>query len=291
MSKPYSGETISQFAVRIENYLERWVELGKVEKTYEGLKDLIMREQILQQVSKPLALFLKERDPKKVSLLSELADKYEEAHTGNLGHNHYEQVRFEGRGNRQKQSHPNRGHAINRAASVVSRERCTFGRGYDRSGRSGVSSKPQLRNKKSDKNVMAGACMKKLNDCCINDNKITLSCGHKLPLMGAACNKQRKCCQRSNMPVSTGKVGDMKVSVLRDTGCSSVVVKSEFVKQNDYTGEKRCYVLIDGTVRKVPVANIDVDTPYFSGVVKALVMKNPVYDLILGNISGVKGAW
>ena len=41
-AKPESGETAFQFAVRLENYLTRWVELSSTEKTYEGLTDLLL---------------------------------------------------------------------------------------------------------------------------------------------------------------------------------------------------------------------------------------------------------
>jgi len=47
-------------------------------------------------------------------------------------------------------------------------------------------------------------------------------------------------------------------------------------------------VLIDGTVRRVPVAKIEIDTPYYSGQVKAVCMRNPLYDVIILNIPGVK---
>jgi len=47
-------------------------------------------------------------------------------------------------------------------------------------------------------------------------------------------------------------------------------------------------VLIDGTVRRVPVAEIEIDTPYYSGQVKAVGMRNPLYDVIIRNIPGVK---
>ena len=49
--------------------------------------------------------------------------------------------------------------------------------------------------------------------------------------------------------------------------------------------EERC-VLIDGTVRRTPVAEIFIDTPYFTGMTTAVCMKNPLYDLIIGNIIG-----
>jgi len=42
--KPELGETPSQFLTRLDNYLERWIELAKVTKYYEGLKTLIVRE-------------------------------------------------------------------------------------------------------------------------------------------------------------------------------------------------------------------------------------------------------
>jgi len=47
-------------------------------------------------------------------------------------------------------------------------------------------------------------------------------------------------------------------------------------------------VLIDGTVRKVSEAIITVETPYFKGQTPALCFNNPIYDLIIEHISGVK---
>ena len=90
------------------------------------------------------------------------------------------------------------------------------------------------------------------------------------------------------MPVKTGKIHDNNISVLRDSGCSGVVIKAEYVKPSEMTGEVKTCILIDGTVRQFPIANIVVDTPYFQGPVSALCMDNPVYDLILGNIPGVR---
>ena len=47
-------------------------------------------------------------------------------------------------------------------------------------------------------------------------------------------------------------------------------------------------MVIDGTVRKTPVAEVEVNTPYYQGKVRAVRMRNPLYDVIIGNISGVK---
>ena len=46
-SKQEIGDTAGQFVIRLSNYLVRWMELGKVKSTFEGLRDLIVREQFL----------------------------------------------------------------------------------------------------------------------------------------------------------------------------------------------------------------------------------------------------
>ena len=51
------------------------------------------------------------------------------------------------------------------------------------------------------------------------------------------------------MPVVKGKVGDKTVDVLRDTGCSGIVVKKEPVSEEQYRGDFHCILLINNTVR------------------------------------------
>ena len=45
-------------------------------------------------------------------------------------------------------------------------------------------------------------------------------------------------------------------------------------------------LLIDNTARKVPIAKIDIDTPYLKGQVEAQCLPDAVYDLIVGNVPG-----
>jgi len=90
------------------------------------------------------------------------------------------------------------------------------------------------------------------------------------------------------MPVCQGYVKGKKVTVLRDTGCSSVVVRAALVSKEEYTGGTRKCLLMDGTPKFCPIALITISTPYIEGKVEAMVMDNPVYDLIIGNVQGVK---
>jgi len=72
-AKPEAGETPSQFLTRLGNYLERWIELAKVTKSYEGLKTLIVQEQYLSTCPKEMAMHLKEGKPKTLTKLGDVS--------------------------------------------------------------------------------------------------------------------------------------------------------------------------------------------------------------------------
>ena len=112
--------------------------------------------------------------------------------------------------------------------------------------------------------------------------EVTLNCGHKLPVFSSCINKLPP-----NMPVSKGFVGDKPVDVLRDTGCSGVVVKKSLVNQSQYTGKVQRCAFIDGSVHSFPMAEIDLNTPFYKGHTCAVVIDSPLYPLIIGNIPGV----
>ena len=90
---------------------------------------------------------------------------------------------------------------------------------------------------------------------------ICQDCGKHHPVIADACQSGKKC---QRMPVTEGTVEGKVVNVLRDTGCSTVVVRRSVVPDNKLTGlEERC-VLIDGTIRRTPVAEIHIETPYYT---------------------------
>jgi len=72
-------ETASQFVCRIEGYLDRWVQLAEIEQSFDGLRDLIAREQFLSVCDEHLAIYLRERSPKELSDVVKLADTYLDA--------------------------------------------------------------------------------------------------------------------------------------------------------------------------------------------------------------------
>ncbi|XP_072164343.1 uncharacterized protein [Diadema setosum] len=105
-----------------------------------------------------------------------------------------------------------------------------------------------------------------------------------LPSVSAACGAKPV----RAMPVVSGLLNGKKVTVLRDSGCSTAVAKAELIEHQQLTEEVRTCVLIDGTVREFQVAKVHVDTPYYEGKLEVLCVTNPIYDLILGNVPGVR---
>lgn len=88
---------------------------------------------------------------------------------------------------------------------------------------------------------------------------------HKEEVFGmcAACQQH----WRTKLPVGSGKLESHDVSVLRDSGCSGVVVKKSLVPPEQFTGQYKLFVLIDRTVRRFPIAMVNIDSPWFVGKV------------------------
>ena len=87
--------------------------------------------------------------------------------------------------------------------------------------------------------------------------------------------------------ISDGYVGNV-VKVLRDSGYCKIVVKGSSVKDEQMLESKQKCMLLDDTARNVPVVRIEIDLPYCTGIVHALCMLNPLYNLIIGNITSMR---
>ena len=84
-----------------------------------------------------------------------------------------------------------------------------------------------------------------LQPCCINGNdKVTLNCGHELEVLQIT-----NCICQHKMPVAEGYMTGKKISVLRDTGCKTIVVRNSLILKDQLTGLTRICVLIDGTIK------------------------------------------
>ncbi|KAJ8050336.1 hypothetical protein HOLleu_03495 [Holothuria leucospilota] len=326
--RPTKEETGTRFSTRLKNLLQRWLELSRV-KDYDGLFDLILREQFLNCCSQEHATFLRERKPADIKEMAKYTDQYLEAHEG------WYQGGTKAKTNQQKstrsqeksEAKPSPAPSMKtsgssqmvdtsqrrRGSCFICGKRGHFAKdcrqrqsyallaevvdGINKVGPASSSPSQLPPNTDQESKTKLPVSLEKIASCIwVEDEKdlakvqrdghVVLQGGHKLTGLSAVCGLKRV----GSLPTYDGKVGQKLVKVLRDTGCSGVVVKSSFVETNQVTGEYQACVMIDGTVKLFPKANISVDTPFFRGNVTAVCMKSPVCDLIIGNIPGARGA-
>ncbi|KAH9378841.1 hypothetical protein HPB48_007131 [Haemaphysalis longicornis] len=91
-----------------------------------------------------------------------------------------------------------------------------------------------------------------------------------------------------NVPVVEGGALGRHVLVLRDTGSTNVIIRRGLVTDDLLKRRMRKISLVDGSVKHLPAANIQMDTPYLVGEVTLLSMTNPTYDLVLDNLPGLR---
>ena len=87
---------------------------------------------------------------------------------------------------------------------------------------------------------------------------LKLKSGEKIKVLNGACMAEIK----DNLPVLSGKVEGKKVEVLRETGCSGVIIRRELVDETDFTGEMGHIMTVDRTIKLAPMAKVEVDTTF-----------------------------
>ena len=77
----------------------------------------------------------------------------------------------------------------------------------------------------------------------------------------------------------SGQVGGKKVEVLRDTGCSGVIIRRKLEDEADFTGEMGHIMTVDRTIKRTPMAKVEMDTPFYVGTVETLCLQDPLFDV------------
>ena len=116
---------------------------------------------------------------------------------------------------------------------------------------------------------------------------LELKDGRKIKILNGTCLEENL---SNQMPTSIEMVGNKSVTVLRDIGCSGVILKRELVAEGHLTG-KVGYInimMVARTLLKASFANVEISTSYYNGTVEALCLRDPLYQLIIGNIPGAR---
>ena len=320
--RPENNETFQQFTTRMKSYFTRWIDMASIEKSYEGLQDLILREQLTFICNRDLELFLREREPKSLEQASKLADQYKEARyvdIVSLTYKNNERSRSRSNSESRSRSPTRRGPNQGNQGYPRPRVRCYYCGGphvrrfcpqlkqgimkagavdYRRS-RSPTrkvtfqTQEPEVPKEETAKDgnqntepKVCGACLI-LTDA-VNYSQATTNEREMVKTSVGSPIKVSSVSSLSEMSTVQGFVGEKPVEVLRDTGCSGVIVSKDLVPESAYTGRSQTMVMVDYSSRVVPEVKVSIDTPYYKGEVLALCVEKPLVGLIIGNIPGAR---
>lgn len=295
-SEPLDDDTGKQFAARLTGYLDRWLQTGKIPETFEALRDKIISEQFLRRCPTKLSVFLKERGCATLEILASSADQYFEAQGLTRWHKPKDTGQtFRSGSNVGKKTESSGSRCLlcdktgHKATECWTKTKTsptsvcwTCGKPGHKAG--------SCSKRSSDKNPQT-SCMLSMHPAVVipkeNESVVLLKDGTEIPVVNAALGRAPRFLLDS-MPVVEGEVDGEAIRVLRDSGCNTVVVRKSLVAPEKFTGITSPVFLLDQTVKYLPEAEIFVNSPYFTGKVTAKCMENPLYDLVLRNIEGVR---
>ena len=316
-TKPEGFETPGQFIVRLKNYLCKWIDLSEVTKSFEGVVHFNGAGAVRQCLfHRTICVFngKKAQDNRRTSRHSRIEDGRPKELRGagvadlrcftcqGCGHKAADcRVRATGsrrtweanRGWKYCQRCLESGHDATDCRARLRGQGLQFPDG-------GARSKPPVHHvgcgilvRDSTRIPEDGGPIElqnKLENYQSSSNEeqwLELRDGSKVEILNAACVDK---VDKNQMPVVPGLVGQTPVEVLRDTGCSGVIVKKALVKEQQLTGAVGYIMTIDRRALKLSIAIIDIDTPYFAGKTEAMCMSDLIFELIVGNIPGARAA-
>ncbi|XP_042147391.1 uncharacterized protein LOC120844553 [Ixodes scapularis] len=272
--------------------------MAQTEKTFEAGRDRVIAKQFLSCCHPKLAIFLKERNVNAAQEMAELADQYLEAQGKcNLG------AMKDGGCTTVSPDDENSKGTGQTGGTRRPSPRCFL---CSKVGHKATDCRSGYRQNQAE--VRCWECGKmghKAGQCanhsqnkaaCVLDKRQKALKRYNKEQQGAITNTRFEHVTDADlvhnidimMPVVEGRLHDIKISVLRDSGTNTVLVRKGLVRSEEFTGTSTGVILVDGTMRDMPEAIINIDTPYYTGEVRAKCVEEPLYDLILGNIPGAR---
>lgn len=261
------NETYAQFSTKLARNLDYWVESLKVENTYDALRNFMLSDQFLASVSSDLRQFLKENDAKTLTDMVTMADNWSTARgaypkdpkvpggfpvfsslPNNTSDRHMGLVRGP------DSSVPHRSPAIYKDSR---KDVKCFSCGLSGHVKSRCPQSPSTSFHDPRKNAH------NVNFCLDDDSHSNFM----------------RCGTVNGSPVST---------VLRDTGCSCVIVSETVIPDADISQCKRI-TLSDylGRESSFPVVRCYINCPFLNDWVDAVLAPIKFCSVLVGNVKGV----
>ena len=273
-SQPDDSETPQQYLVRLQNYLEKWIQLSPG----KNILDLILVEQFISACPPDVAAYLKQSKLESPEAIAEDADRYLAAH-----------------GKKLQQKRPTGKSTDVQRCLICNVLHLARDCSQNKTGKYCVKCKSMTHNtldcKHNDKtqNTVTQKTVASLQTTSATseeDETHSVQINGKKYIEIGFCKTAKS--TRGENNVVDGLINNEPAKILRDTGCNTVLVAKKLVKAKQFTGDSDYCLLADGTARKMDLAQIAIDTPYYKGLVMAMVTDHPIHDLLLGNITEVR---
>ena len=311
--RPEKAETFRQFSGRLASYLDKWLGLAKVEKTYEAVCDFLARDQFLDCCSHELYLYLKPKPFKALGELAHEADLFADAKGGvplcvSKGHRESKDVdQAQPKVEPKQEQRPvvkckncGKPHPTYKCWNNPDNKKVASSAEFNSQYRGGNSNWGQDRNRgrvdqhdnrydydnyRTDHQV--NFC--KIESLDVDKGQAKFSSPYSSS-KGLPHKDSKGTCHfpRSRLPTAIGTVNGKEVRVLRDTGCTGIVVRRSLVSDGQMLNKQSGVTLINNYKQRCPVARIKIDSPFFRGTTDALCIDDPAHDLVIGNIEGSK---
>ncbi|GFO05646.1 scan domain-containing protein 3 [Plakobranchus ocellatus] len=284
-SRPKTEENFESFVYRTKRYFDRWLDLAKV-NTYDGLIFLLLFETVMATCNEEFVAHIKDQSPSNIPKLIGIATSYSDC----CPNKPFAKAAMR------------RPHANSQAAP---RSACFSCQGFGHVAKgcpSDVATKSSrgFRSSGSQNTKPGQVC-----SYCHRTNHVRAQCfmlkhgaGKRSYVASALSCADNYCCCIADtnlnrdgvLKLESAKVFGRQVSLLRDTGCNTVAISAALVPANCLTGRVARVNTFCCQNHRFPTASIFIESDYFTGNVDACIINNPVADVILGNIAGIKSS-
>ncbi|KAK7113985.1 hypothetical protein V1264_000125 [Littorina saxatilis] len=278
-------ESIKECRKRMKTYLDRWKELSEKEGKSGDLEDLILTDKLLDVLTPDQNRFVRERNPTNIDDVVKHVQTYIDARDagGRMP------PRQSQGGERRFDNKPRNGPPPTGGNAQSDNRQPHKGNNFGQ--RSGGNPNRQTGNRPPPNTKGCFRCggPHMMRDCPKRLDGPRPSSNYASTLLAAVrtSGDEVTCqCRKGDAydPNCRVQVEGKDASGIRDTGATCIVVNSSLVPPECYTGEHQNITLADTRQRKMPIAVVQMDTPFFSGVTRVLVAKALCHQVLIGNI-------
>ena len=305
-TRPEKGETAQQFITRIESYLDKWMAMAGAKKSYEDLRRLVVTERFIEACPDEMAAYLREKKVDSLETLVAMADRFQEAYGVELPSGNKSSRKSVSGSEKKKDDRKcfkcgQEGHLAKSCPKAKTAKEAAAGESSGETRRCFLCGQVGHLARDCTQGIVSVArheTSEVQESCTVHPGE-----GMRKPLCvvseerdqrGADCVFNGKSviplCSCVNVPMCEGRINGKVCTTMRDTGCSSLVVARRFVEEDQWTGNHKVCILVDGSRKRLPTARVHIDSPFFTGEAVAMVVPEPPFDVILGNLPGVREA-